>query len=88
MPPVGGEGVVMVTGAGGHIGREVCRQLKAAQMNLLPVDRRSTDTQEIAACDLTVTTDLSRLFESHPVRAVIHLAAMLPTRSIAILWQE
>jgi nucleoside-diphosphate-sugar epimerase len=79
MPPVGGEGVVMVTGASGHIGRELCRQLKAAQRNLLPVDRRSADTQEIVACDLTVTTDLSRLFESHPVRAVIHLAAILPS---------
>jgi nucleoside-diphosphate-sugar epimerase len=79
MPPAGGEGVVMATGASGHIGREVCRQLKAAQMNLLPVDRRSADAQEIVPCDLTVATDLSHLFEAHAVRAVIHLAAILPS---------
>jgi UDP-glucose 4-epimerase len=79
MPPVGDEGVVMVTGAGGHIGREVCRQLKTTQIKFLPVDLRSGNTPDIVPCDLTVTTDLSRLFESHPVRAVVHLAAILPS---------
>jgi nucleoside-diphosphate-sugar epimerase len=79
MPPVGDEGVVMVTGAGGHIGREVCRQLKTTQIKFLPVDLRPGNTPDIDPCDLTVTTDLSRLFESHPVRAVVHLAAILPS---------
>jgi len=69
----------MVTGAGGHIGREVCRQLKTTQIKFLPVDLRPGNTPDIVPCDLTVTTDLSRLFESHPVRAVIHLAAILPS---------
>jgi nucleoside-diphosphate-sugar epimerase len=79
MPPVGGEGVVIVTGAGGHIGSEVCRQLRAAQIDFLPVDLYPGNTQDIVPCDLSVRTDLLRLFESHPVRAVIHLAAILPS---------
>lgn len=79
MPPVGGEGVVIVTGAGGHIGREVCRQLKAAQLRFLPVDLHPSSSQDTVPCDLSVKTGLSRLFESHPVRAVIHLAAILPS---------
>jgi nucleoside-diphosphate-sugar epimerase len=79
MPPVGGEGVVIVTGAGGHIGREVCRQLKTAQMKFLPVDLCPGNTQDVIPCDLTVKAALSRLFDSHPVRAVIHLAAILPS---------
>ena len=79
MPPVGGEGAVIVTGAGGHIGREVCRQLKAAQLRFLPVDLRAGNAQDIVRCDLSVKADLSRLFASHPVQAVIHLAAILPS---------
>jgi nucleoside-diphosphate-sugar epimerase len=79
MPTVGDEGVVIVTGAAGHIGREVCRQLKTTQITFLPVDVRPGSAQEIVPCDLSVRTDLSRLFESQPVRAVIHLAAILPS---------
>jgi nucleoside-diphosphate-sugar epimerase len=78
MPPVGGEGIVIVTGAGGHIGSEVC-QLRTTQLKFLPVDLRTGDAQDIIPCDLTVKAELSRLFESHPVRAVIHLAAVLPS---------
>jgi nucleoside-diphosphate-sugar epimerase len=79
MPAVGAEGVVIVMGAGGHIGSEMCRQLKTSQLKFLPVDLRPSNALDIVACDLSVKTDLSRVFESHPVRAVIHLAAVLPS---------
>ncbi len=71
-------GFVIVTGAGGHIGREVCRLLRAAETKFVPVDVDSGTTKDLIACDLTLKNQVSQLFQSHPVRAVIHLAAILP----------
>jgi len=71
------EGLVIVTGASGHVGREVCRILRAAGNKVLPVDV-NPDTREVIACDLRLRNDVSRLFQSHPVQTVIHLAAILP----------
>jgi nucleoside-diphosphate-sugar epimerase len=79
MGPDGDESVVLVTGAGGHIGGEVSRLLKGARNNLLPLDACSDGTQNLVACDLTKKDETSRLFESYSVRAVIHLAAILPS---------
>ncbi len=76
---VGDHGVVIVTGAGGHIGSEVCRLLKIAGNKFLPLDVSPGTTQDLVACDLTAKDEISRLFDSHPVRAVIHLAAILPS---------
>ncbi len=73
------DGLVIVTGAGGHIGREVCRVLRAAETTFLPVDVDSGATEDLITCDLTQKDHISRLFRSHPVRAVIHLAAILPS---------
>src|SRR5712692_4352327 len=79
MGSVGDQGVVIVTGANGHIGREVCRQLKTTKIKFLAVDLRPGSSQNVIPCDLTAKAEVSRLFESHPVRAVIHLAAILPS---------
>ncbi len=73
------QGSVIVTGSGGHIGREVCRLLRAAETRFLPVDVDPGTTKDLIACDLTRKNHVSRLFRSHPVRAVIHLAAILPS---------
>ena len=73
------EGFVVVTGAGGYIGREVCRLLKTAGSKILPVDVDPGTTKDVITCDLRLKNDVSRLFQSRPVRAVIHLAAMLPS---------
>jgi nucleoside-diphosphate-sugar epimerase len=72
-------GCVLVTGAGGHIGREVCRLLRTAEIKFLPVDVDSGPAKGLITCDLTRKDHVSRLFQSHPVRAVIHLAAILPS---------
>jgi len=72
-------GVVIVTGAGGHIGREVCRLFRAAHTRFLPVDVDFGAATDSVRCDLTQKDQVARLFQSHPVRAVIHLAAILPS---------
>jgi nucleoside-diphosphate-sugar epimerase len=72
------EGFVIVTGAGGHIGREVCRLLRTGGNKILPVDVDGT-TRDYMTCDLRLKDHVSQLFQSHPVRAVIHLAAILPS---------
>lgn len=79
MPAVGDESVLVVTGGGGHVGREVCRQLKAVQERVVAIDLCPSRAQELISCDLMVRSDVARIFESHPVRAVIHLAAVLPS---------
>jgi nucleoside-diphosphate-sugar epimerase len=73
------EGLVIVTGASGHIGREVCRILRAAGKKILPVDVNPDTREDVIACDLRSKNDVSRLFQSHPVQIVIHLAALLPS---------
>ena len=73
------EGLVIVTGASGHIGREVCRILRFAGKKILPVDVNPDTRGEVITCDLRSKDDVSRLFQSDPVQTVIHLAAILPS---------
>ena len=73
------EGLVIVTGASGHIGREVCRILRAAGKKILPVDVHPDTREDVVACDLRSKNDVSWLFQSDPVQTVIHLAAILPS---------
>src|SRR5229473_3755549 len=79
MAPTSDEGLVIVTGASGHIGREVCRILRAAGKKILPVDVNPDTREDVIACDLRLKNDVSRLFQSHAVQTVIHLAAILPS---------
>jgi nucleoside-diphosphate-sugar epimerase len=71
-------GLVMVTGATGHIGREVCRLLKATGNDCLGVDVDSGGSDDVVQCDLRLKSEVASLFRS-PVRAVIHLAGILPS---------
>jgi UDP-glucose 4-epimerase len=73
------QGVVIVTGADGHIGREVCRLLKTSGTKFLATDVDLGEADDFVACDLSRKDDVARLFLSQPVRAVIHLAAILPS---------
>lgn len=71
-------GLILVTGASGQIGMELCRRLRVAKHNLLAVDLDSDPAKGIAACDLRQARDVAQLFEQHPIRGVIHLAGILP----------
>ena len=73
------EETILVTGACGHIGRELCRTLRDAGQNFLGVDSDPDDMRYVLACDLRSKSDVSRLFRSHPIRAIVHLAAILPS---------
>ena len=46
------EAMILVTGATGHIGREVCRLLTEARWQILAVDLSQDKTQDVRACDL------------------------------------
>jgi len=70
---------ILVTGACGHIGREVCRTLREAGLKVLLTDVSNDGGQDVVACDLRSKGDVSRLFQSCPIRAVIHLAGILPS---------
>jgi len=48
---------VLVTGAGGLLGTEFCRQLKAAKHDVWAIDNQSRST-EIPECDTWIVTDL------------------------------
>jgi nucleoside-diphosphate-sugar epimerase len=71
--------LVIVTGAGGHIGREVCRVLKTNGRDVLAVDVDGDAAEGVVVCDLRSPEEVLRLFEDRGVRAVIHLAAILPS---------
>jgi nucleoside-diphosphate-sugar epimerase len=66
--------LILVTGSDGFLGRSVCAQLRRENLDFIGVDRRSQDP-----CDVTSQEALDRLFRTHPIDAVIHLAAMLPS---------
>src|SRR5260370_37193970 len=79
MASLSDEGIVIVTGAGGHIGRAVCGLMRATGSKILPVDVDPGPTGDLVTCDLRLKDHVARLFQSHPVRAVIHLAGILPS---------
>lgn len=78
------EATILVTGACGHIGRELCSILRSAGREFLAVDSDQDNTPDALACNLRSQSDLSRLFRNYPIRAVVHLAAILPSAFQAI----
>jgi len=73
------QGAVLVTGAGGQVGRAVCDLLQKAEIPVLPVDLDQSGTRPVRVCDLRCKEDLAQLFRATPLRAAIHLAAILPS---------
>ena len=71
--------LILVTGASGQIGSEVCRALRANRYPILAVDVDPDPAAGIVACDLREKSQIERLFQTNPIHAVIHLAAVLPT---------
>ena len=79
MSSAGDQGAILVTGACGHIGRELCRLLRHAKRKILPVDLDQDKTAGVMTCDLRSKREISLLFQTHAIRAVVHLAAILPS---------
>jgi nucleoside-diphosphate-sugar epimerase len=77
--PVKEQGTILVTGACGHIGRAVCHLLGEAHFPVLPVDLDPGRTRHVRVCDLRRKDELAQLFRVYPIRAVIHLAGILPS---------
>src|ERR1041385_8581065 len=73
------QGAILVTGAGGQLGRAVCHVLGEAHLPVLPVDIDSGETLQCKGCDLRSRDEVARLFRDDPVRVVIHLAGVLPS---------
>jgi len=72
-------GAILVTGACGHVGQELCRILRNAECRFLPVDLEPNKAGGVLACDLRSQSDVLRLFQGHLIRVVIHLAGVLPS---------
>jgi nucleoside-diphosphate-sugar epimerase len=70
---------VLVTGACGQIGRAVSHILRETGRHVLPVDVEPDTTSDVVVCDLRSKNELSRLFHTYSIRAVIHLAGILPS---------
>ena len=79
---MGDEGVVLVTGADGFVGRSVCALMRRTGVNCLGLDQRPcSETSQV--CDIADHEALGAVFRAHRIGAVIHLAGVLPTASRA-----
>lgn len=79
MPATSASATILVTGASGHIGSKVCSLLWAGSHEVLAADVRPNTDERIARCDIRNNDQIVHILESHPIRTVIHLAAVLPT---------
>jgi nucleoside-diphosphate-sugar epimerase len=79
MPESLADAVTLITGANGQIGRELCRQLRAARIQFLATDLDLSPGENLLRCDLRNKEQIARLFERYRIQVVIHLAAILPT---------
>ena len=79
MKSTGDEETVLVTGAGGHIGGELCPLLRNGDHGLVAVDLHEDFTHDIRACDLTSEPQVTSLFERHAFSSVVHLGGILPS---------
>jgi len=71
--------IILVTGACGQIGCAVSQILRTAGREILRVDVGPDRPDDVLSCDLTSKSEISRLFQTHSIGAVIHLAGILPT---------
>ena len=72
-------GHVLVTGAAGHIGGEVCRLLETSRIPFIATDVAPVAAGRLVTCDLREREQVARLFGPRRVASVIHLAGVLPT---------
>ena len=79
MGSTGDQATILVTGACGHIGGQLCRTLRDAGRRILPLDVDQCNIPDAVMCDLRSKSDLAHVFQSHQIRIVIHLAGILPS---------
>jgi CDP-paratose synthetase len=72
---------ILITGATGYLGRQICFKLAAAQANIIAVKQPSSNTsvlssieQSVIFYDYTDQNSLTRIFEQHPIDLIIHCA--------------
>src|SRR5947208_4907219 len=70
---------VLLTGASGQIGSQLCSLLRAGGHEVLAVDVHPNSQGKIGLCGIGRTDHGALLVESAAIRTVIHLAAVLPT---------
>ncbi len=73
---------ILITGAAGFLGRAVAKALRAAGKRLVLLDQRPNapaGSEPFHVCDISDAQQLRRVFESQPIGAIVHLAALLPT---------
>jgi UDP-glucose 4-epimerase len=63
--------MILVTGAAGFLGRFLCAHLRSEQLAHAGIDR---DT-----CDIRDASAVAKVFHTHRIDSVIHLAAVLPS---------
>jgi nucleoside-diphosphate-sugar epimerase len=75
--------MILVTGAGGFIGSQVCQLLSAHGQDIVAVDRNFTTPlpAHMVQGDLISHNILLRLFQEYSFDAIIHLASLLNTAS-------
>lgn len=74
--------MILVTGAGGFIGSQVCQLLSGRGENVIAVDRRFGESLDVRGAknelgDLRSTDFLSALFQKYSFDTVVHLAGLL-----------
>lgn len=78
------EDLILITGAGGFLGRAVASRLQQAGNRIVLLDRSGLANDNSAAfaqigCDICDAEALRRVFDAHRITAIVHLAAILPT---------
>jgi UDP-glucuronate 4-epimerase len=73
-------GSTLVTGAAGFIGRQVVADLQTCGQQVIAIDLGPGEVPS-EDCDITDETALAKLFQTHSIQNVIHLAAILPSAS-------
>jgi UDP-glucuronate 4-epimerase len=73
------KGATLVTGAAGFIGRRVVACLGARGEECIASDLGGCEIVPFEACDITDPAAVAKLFATHSIESVIHLAAILPS---------
>lgn len=77
------ERAILVTGAAGQLGREVCGWLGASGAKVVATDLQPRLEPGMVACDLRSQEQVAQLFHAQPIAAVVHLAGILPSAFLA-----